>query len=192
MQLSLGSLLPYPTPSLPFWCIGTAPLRVRPLSDSFPSLYSGAFGLSGINVFLKIGTLHLLNLYLVPQKIQKKRIIGPKPLKVFPCEFFDGAVAKHLGGAGFVIYLNDNHYFSFSLGCGCSTNARAELLALWAVLRVSLIMGLPIHLISGDSMVIISWLNRLSALDIPSLRHWCDDIRDMLHLDPPVIFKHIF
>ena len=53
-------------------------------------------------------------------------------------------------------------------------------------------MGLPIHLIFGDSMVIISWLNRLSALDIPSLRHWCDNIRNMLHLDPPVIFKHIF
>ena len=91
-----------------------------------------------------------------------------------------------------MIYLNDNHYFSFSLGCGCSTNRRAELLALWAVLRVSLLMGLPIHLIFGDSMVILSWLNILSALDIPSLRHCCDDIRNMLHLDPPVIFKHIF
>ena len=53
-------------------------------------------------------------------------------------------------------------------------------------------MGLPIHLIYGDSMVIISWLNRLFALDIPSLRHWCDDIKNMLHLVPPVIFKHIF
>ena len=53
-------------------------------------------------------------------------------------------------------------------------------------------MGLPIHMIFGDSLVIISWLNRLFALDIPSLRHWCDDIRLMLHLDPPVIFKHIF
>ena len=53
-------------------------------------------------------------------------------------------------------------------------------------------MGLPIHLIFGDSMVIISWLNRLSALDVPSLMHWCDDIRNMLQIVPPVIFKHIF
>ena len=53
-------------------------------------------------------------------------------------------------------------------------------------------MGLPIHMIFGDSMVIISCLNRISALDIPSLMHWCDDIKNMLHLVPQVIFKHIF
>ena len=91
-----------------------------------------------------------------------------------------------------MIYLNDVHFFSFSMGCGCSTNTRAELLALWAVLRVSLIMGLPIHLIFGDSMVIISWLNRLAALNVPSLIHWCDDIRNMLQHVAQVIFKHIF
>ena len=119
-------------------------------------------------------------------------MIGPKPQKFFPCGFFDSVAAMNLGGAGFVIYLNETHYFSFSMGCGCSTNTRAELLALWVVLRVSLMMGLPIHLISGDSMVIISWLNRLSALDIPTLMHWCDDIKNMLQLVPPMIFKHIF
>ena len=53
-------------------------------------------------------------------------------------------------------------------------------------------MGLPIHTIYGDSLVIISWLNELSALDIPTLRHWCDDIGLMLQLDPQVSFKHIF
>ena len=53
-------------------------------------------------------------------------------------------------------------------------------------------MGLPIHLIYGDSMVIISWLNGLSALDISSLMHWCDDTKKMLHLVPSVIFKHTF
>ena len=91
-----------------------------------------------------------------------------------------------------MIYLNENHYFSFSLGCGCSTNTRAELLAFWAVLRVSLMMGLPIHLIYGDSMVIISWLNGFSTLDIPSLMHWCDDTKEMLQLVPLMIFKHTF
>ena len=110
----------------------------------------------------------------------------------FPCGFFDGAAAEKIGGSGFVIYLNDSHFFSLSMGCGCSTNTRVDLLALWAVLRVSLMMGLPIHLIFGDSMVIISWLNRLSALDVPALMHWCDDIRNMLHFAPRVILKHIF
>ena len=91
-----------------------------------------------------------------------------------------------------MIYLNDNHFYSFSMGCGCSTNTKAELLVLWAALRVILIMGFPIHLILGDSLVVISWINRLSALDIPILRHWYEDIRDMLHHVPSVIFKHIY
>ena len=59
----------------------------------------------------------LLNLFPVPHKSHKTRIIGLEPQKVFPCGFFDAAAAESLGGAGFVIYLNDNHYFSFSLGC---------------------------------------------------------------------------
>lgn len=96
------------------------------------------------------------------------------------------------GKRGFVVYLSENHFYCFSMGCGGSTNTRAELLALWAALRVSLIMGLPIQLIFGDSLVIISWMNRLSALDIPILRHWCEDIRDMLRHAPSVMFKHIY
>ena len=91
-----------------------------------------------------------------------------------------------------MIYLNDTHFFSFSMGCGSSTNTRAELLALWEILRVSLMMGIPVHLMYGDSMVIISWLNRISTLDVPALIHWCDEIRNLLQLAPQVIFKHIF
>ena len=110
----------------------------------------------------------------------------------YSCGFFDGAAAEHIGGAGFVIFLNDEHCFSFSLGCGSSSNTRAELLALWAILRVSELMGLPMHLIFGDSLVIISWFNRLATLNVPSLNHWCDDIRSMLLSSPHVIFKHIY
>ena len=53
-------------------------------------------------------------------------------------------------------------------------------------------MGLPIKLIYGDSLVIISWLNGLSALDVPALMHWRGDIKNMLHAAPQVIFKHIY
>ena len=41
-------------------------------------------------------------------------------------------------------------------------------------------------------MVIISWVNRLSALEIPSLKHWCDEIYSMLQFVPPMTFNHIF
>ena len=130
--------------------------------------------------------------YPAPVKALKVRDIGTKPRMAFPCGFFDGASAGNIGGSGFVIYLNETHFYSFTMGCGSSTNTRAELLALWAILRVCLLMGLPIQLIYGDSLVIISWLNRLSALDVPALMHWSYDIKNMLQFAPQVIFKHIF
>ena len=91
-----------------------------------------------------------------------------------------------------MIYINDYHFFNFSMGCGRSSNTRAELLACWAILKVSFLMGIPIQLIYGDSLVIISRLNRNSTLDVPSLMHWCRDIRLMLRRAPPVTFRHTY
>ena len=91
-----------------------------------------------------------------------------------------------------MIYISETHYYCFSVGCGLCTNTHAELLALWSVLRVCLLMGLPIHMIYGDSMVVISWVNRQSTLKIPTLKHWCEEIFAMLHLTPLVTFNHIF
>ena len=125
-------------------------------------------------------------------KFHKIRNIGPDPIKCFPCGYFDGAAAEYIGGSGYVIYINDYHFFSFSMGCGRSSNTRAELLACWAILRVSFLMGIPIQLIYGDSLVIISWLNRNSALDVPSLMHWCRDIRLLLQRAQPVTFRHTY
>ena len=67
-----------------------------------------------------------------PPLIHKHRIrnIGNPPTLVYPSIFFDGAAAKDLGGAGFGIWLNEFHLLAFKLGCGRSTNTRAELLAL--------------------------------------------------------------
>ena len=106
----------------------------------------------------------LINSYPVPMKIHKTRNIGPEPSKYFPCGFFDGAVAENIGGSGYVIFINDSHYFSFSMGCGSSSNTRAELLACWGILRVSLLMGIPLQLIYGDSMVITFGLTEILHL----------------------------
>ena len=134
----------------------------------------------------------LINSFPVPLKILKARNIGIEPLKCFPCGFFDGAAVENIGGSGFVIFINDSHFFSFSMGCGRSMNTRAEVLALWEIIRVSFLMGIPLKMIYGDSMVIISRLNQNFALDVPSLMHWCCDIRLMLQKAPPMIFKHTF
>ena len=67
----------------------------------------------------------------VPQvKRSKVRNIGEPLDKIFPMDFFDGDAVESIGGVGGCIWLNDQHYLSIKLGCGCSTNTRVELLAL--------------------------------------------------------------
>ena len=70
----------------------------------------------------------MLALFLVPQYKKKNRLIGPKPHHVYPVGYFDGAAQRNLGGAGFVIYISETHYYCFSVGCGYCSNTRAELL----------------------------------------------------------------
>jgi len=135
---------------------------------------------------------YILALFPVPQYKKKIRLIGPQPIHVYPVGYFDGAAQRNLGGAGFVIYISETHYYCFSVGCGNGSNTRTELLALWSLLRTVILMGLPIKMIFGDSMVVISWVKRRSALNIPTLKHWCDEIFAMLHFVPSVTFNHIF
>ena len=67
------------------------------------------------------------------------------------------------------------------MGCDRSTNTKSELMALWALLSVSKIMGIPLLSIYDDSLVIISWATGKGTLNLPHMSHWCDDIRDLLH-----------
>ena len=78
------------------------------------------------------------------------------------------------------------------MGCGRSTNTKSEPMALWALLSVSNFMGIPLHSLFGDSLVIISWATGKGTLNLPHLRHWCDDIRELLHNFPDMIMKHIY
>ena len=130
-------------------------------------------------------------LYPAPKQKLNIRNIGTSPQISYPCGFFDGAVADDLGGIGFVLHLSDSHFLVFSLGCGTSTNTRAELLALWALLAMSKLLGIPLQTIFGDSQVIINWANRISSLDSPSLRHWCEDIRSLIQNFSPLTLNHI-
>ena len=91
-----------------------------------------------------------------------------------------------------MLHLNDSHFLSFSLGCGKSTNTRAEILALWALLAVAQHLGIPLLNIFGDSLVIINWENRISSLDSPSLDHWCKDIKSQMNSFSHLTIKHIY
>ena len=128
----------------------------------------------------------------MPVKKFKHRIIGLPPKIHFPCGFFDGAVAKNKGGAGFTLLLSSSHSIQFSLGCGRCTNTKSELMTLWALLTVSKFMGIPLLSIYGDSLVIIQWATGKSNLNLPYLSHWCDEIKELLQTFLGMVLKHTY
>ena len=129
-----------------------------------------------------------------PPLIHKNKIrnIGKSPTSVYPMIFFDGAAAKNLGGAGIYLWLNELHFLAFKLGCGSCTNTRAELLALWASLRVAKDMGLPYLHIFGDSSVIINWAKKESTLDMVNLEAWCLNTRILMSSFIWVDLSHVY
>ena len=98
--------------------------------------------------------------------IHKSRNIGHPLRSRYPMDFFDGDVVASFGGVGAVIWLNDYHFFTITLGCGPNMNTRGELLTLWALLSVAKDFGLPNLYVLGYSSVIINWVNGDSSLNM--------------------------
>ena len=62
------------------------------------------------------------------------------------------------------------------MGCGHSSNTRAKLLALWALLFFAKEIGILSLHVYGDSSVIINWANDKATLSALDLDGWCDNI----------------
>lgn len=74
-----------------------------------------------------------------PKMTRQRKIVSPEVDKSYPWAFFDGASQGEplLGGAGGVLYVTIEHKFSIKYAPRRSTNNKAELTALWAVLKVA-------------------------------------------------------
>ena len=125
-------------------------------------------------------------------KVKKPRVVGSGPVLVFPYGFFDRETANSSGGVGFCLYLNESHSFEFALGVGSCSNTKAELVALWALLYVTLLMGIPKMNIFGDIVIIISWAKGINSLNPPAIGHWCLDTRRLISCFQHLSFSHIF
>ena len=133
-----------------------------------------------------------MHYYPVPGLNSRFRNIGPAPVMCYQCGFFDGAAANSKGGAGVFIAISKFHVLSFKLGCGPSTNTRAELMALWSLLVVAKMMGLPLKKTHGDSLVIINWAYGKSNLSSIDLSHWCAEVSDLIHCLAGVDISHVY
>ena len=125
-------------------------------------------------------------------KVKKTRTLGPGPVLVYPCGFFDGASAKNVGGGGFCLYLNESHSFEFAVGVDSCTNTKSELIGLWALLHIAQMMGIPTLNILGDSSSIINWDKGTASLSPPKLHHWCRDTRKLCSCFLELSFCHFY
>ena len=125
-------------------------------------------------------------------KAKKPRALGPGPVLVYPCGFFDGASAKNVGGVGYCVFLNESHSLEFALGAGNCTNTKAELVGLWALLHTTQMMGIPTLKVFGDSLVIINWAKCTATLSPPELHHWCRETRKLCSRFLELSFCHIY
>ena len=105
----------------------------------------------------------------------------------FACGYFDGFAAGEpkICGVGGMLYISDEHYFSYKEGLGLGTNDYAELCALKLLLFLARRNSLAKIQIFGDSQLVINWASskfRLMNLDLSMILQevnrlmWCSNI----------------
>lgn len=124
------------------------------------------------------------------QKIAKVSHFSPKVEQ--PVLFFDGAAQNGICAVGGVLYLNETHYFTVRLNCGVGSNMKAELMALWCVLKVENIFGFVNIKFYGDSRVTIKWAAGKFKLNVTKLRHWCLRAQNEIAQQQNIMFEHIY
>ena len=105
--------------------------------------------------------LGLLNAYPLDNRVVNIRMVVMEQIdKSAPWGFFDGSAAgiPQTCGAGGILYLSDEHFFTFSAGLGLGTNNYAELLALKLLIILDLKQGVQSLQIFGDSQLVINWV----------------------------------
>ena len=84
-----------------------------------------------------------------------------------------------------------NHVFHFWLGLGSGTNTKAELVALWALLRLARELNIENISILGDSMAIIGWANKVHPIRNNKLFGWLNRTAEIIDTYQHIYFQHL-
>ena len=81
--------------------------------------------------------------------------------KASPWGYFNGSAtgSPQICGARGILYLSDEHFFTFSTVLGMGTNNFAELSALKLLIILALKQGVKCLQIFGDSQLVINWVS---------------------------------
>ena len=114
--------------------------------------------------------------------------------KSYPWGYFDGSSAGEpkICGARGMIYIANEHFFSFKAGLGIGSNNFVEICALKLLLTLAKEKNIVKIQLFGDSQLVINWANgkfRLLNLELSQVLNEVNRLSDMFeHLD----LKHIY
>jgi len=139
--------------------------------------------------------MKILSLYKEFYKEPKQAICRKIPAIVFDFNligFFDGAAASGRGGSGFVLFINQDHFYRGWTGILECSNNLAELFAVWSLLYWAHHLKLSCFRVFGDSLLVINWLIGKSSIHAKHLIHLCYRIRELLSHFDQVHFQHVY
>ena len=129
------------------WCFNDKVKQIRSLHAIITWFIWKARNQSSFDDFTPFPTqvssssLGLLYSYPLETEVLKIRIITEEIIdKSKPWGFLDGSASgdPHLCGAGGILFIKDDHFFTFKAGLGIGTNNLAELYALKLLLILAL------------------------------------------------------
>ena len=114
--------------------------------------------------------------------------------KSYPWGYFDGSAAgdPKLCGAGGLIFITDQHYFSFKDGLGFGSNNFAELLGLKLLLSLSLENNFKKLQIFDDSQLVINWVSGKYRIQNVQLAQILMDVNRLVDMFDSMVFMHIY
>ena len=114
--------------------------------------------------------------------------------KAVPWGYFDGSVAgsPQICGAGGILYISDEHFFTLSARLGLGTNNFAKIFALKLFIILALKQGVQSLQIFGDSLLVINWVSGKYRINNILLTQILQEVIRLSNFLEKVEFKHIY
>ena len=137
----------------------------------------------------------MLSSYPQDNVAMKIRIITEEIIdKRKPRVYFDGSASgnPHLCGTGGILYLKEDHYFTFKAGLGVGTNNLAKLYAMKLLLILALDKQITKIHVFGDSMLVINWITGKFRIHNLQLAQLLQEVNKLSDFFEQAVSKHIY
>ena len=140
-------------------------------------------------------SMGLLSTFPQDQSVVRIRVVVAEVIdKSYPWGYFDGSTVGEpkLCGVGGLIFITDEHFFTFKAGLGSGSNNFAELLGLKLLLTLSLENNFKTLQIFGDSQLVINWVSGKYRIQNVQLAQILMEVNRLVDMFDSVVFMHIY